>query len=72
MKELFRSRNNKMLCGICGGLGEYFDIDPTIIRLALVVVTLVSLGFGIIIYLAAWVIIPQCPEESMQEDLPPS
>lgn len=64
MKELFRSRTNKVLAGVCGGLGAYMDVDPTVIRLVWVVVTLVSFGLGIIIYLAAWLLIPEPPEES--------
>jgi phage shock protein PspC (stress-responsive transcriptional regulator) len=59
-----------MLGGVCGGLGEHIDVDPTIIRLVWVVVTLLSLGTGIIVYLAAWIIIPESPEESTQQSLP--
>lgn len=70
MKQLFRSRTNKMLGGVCGGLGEHIDVDPTAIRLVWVVVTLLSLGTGIIVYLAAWIIIPESPEESPQQTPP--
>jgi phage shock protein C len=70
MKRLYRSGKEQMLGGVCGGLGEHFDIDPTIIRLVWVVVTLISLGIGIIVYLAAWVIIPASPDESTQQTLP--
>lgn len=59
-KKLYRSRKNYMLAGICGGLGEYFDIDPTIIRLA--VAFTIFLGGGILVYLIAWMIIPLEPE----------
>jgi len=64
MKRLYRSRKERMLGGICGGLGEHIDVDPTIIRLVWVVVTLLSLGTGIIVYLIAWIIIPESPDES--------
>lgn len=70
MKELFRSRTNKMLGGVCGGLGRYMEVDPTVIRLVWVVVTLLSCGIGIIIYLAAWILIPESPEDPMQQPLP--
>jgi len=70
MKRLYRSGKEQMLGGVCGGLGEHFDIDPTIIRLVWVVVTLLSLGIGIIVYLAAWIIIPQSPEEPTQQAPP--
>jgi phage shock protein C len=65
MKRLYRSREERMLGGVCGGLGEHIDVDPTIIRLVWVVVTLLSCGIGIIFYLIAWIIIPDSPEESM-------
>ena len=56
-KKLFRSENKK-LCGVCGGIAEYLDIDPTIIRLAAAVITLLSLGGGILLYFIAALIIP--------------
>jgi phage shock protein PspC (stress-responsive transcriptional regulator) len=58
MKRLYRSKKERMLGGICGGLGEHLDVDPTVIRLLWVVITLISLGTGILVYLIAWVIIP--------------
>lgn len=61
-KKLYRSRNNYMLAGICGGLGEYFDIDPTIIRLIVAFSALIA-GSGIILYLIAWIIIPLAPND---------
>jgi len=69
MKRLYRSRKEQMLGGICGGLGEHLDVDPSIIRLVWLVVTLLSLGTGIIVYLAAWIIIPQSPGESTEQTL---
>lgn len=59
-KKLYRSRKEKMICGVCGGIAEYFNIDPTIIRLAWVLVALT--GSGILVYLAAAIIIPDEPE----------
>lgn len=56
-KKLFKSRTNRVLCGVCGGLGEYFNIDPTIIRLLFVL-----LGFtvtGIIVYIIAAIVVPE-------------
>jgi Putative stress-responsive transcriptional regulator len=43
---------------VCGGIGEYLDIDPTVIRFIWVILTIVSIGAGILAYLAAWLIIP--------------
>lgn len=51
-----------MLGGVCGGLGEHLDVDPSIIRLIWVVVTAFSLGIGLIVYIAAWIIIPEEPK----------
>ena len=59
MKRLFRSKNNRILGGVCGGIGEYSDIDPVVIRLVWVLFTLVSFGTGILLYLIAWIIIPE-------------
>ncbi len=55
-KKLYRSNTNKMICGVCGGIGEYFDVDPTIIRLLWAV--LACSGTGIVVYLIAAIIIP--------------
>ena len=55
-KKLYRSNTNKMICGVCGGIGEYFDIDPTIILLLWAV--LACSGTGIVVYLIAAIIIP--------------
>jgi phage shock protein C len=59
MKRLYRSKKERMLGGVCGGLGEHLDIDPTVIRLIWAVVTVLSLGTGIIVYILAWILIPE-------------
>jgi phage shock protein C len=61
MKRLYRGTRNRMLGGVCAGLGEHLDVDPTIIRLVWVAVTLLSIGIGIIVYIIAWVIVPEEP-----------
>src|SRR5699024_2449588 len=58
MKKLYRSVDDRMLAGVCGGLGEYFNIDSTIIRLAVVVAGLFSLGVILFVYIVAALIIP--------------
>lgn len=58
-KKLYRSNTNKILCGVCGGIGEYFDIDPTIIRLIWAIVA--CSGTGLLVYFIAAVIIPTEP-----------
>ncbi len=62
MKNLYRSREHKMLGGVAGGLGEYFDIDPIFIRIFFVV-TLFTGGIGIIAYIILWIITPKEPIE---------
>ena len=59
MKRLYRSKKERMLGGVCAGIGEHLDIDPTVIRLIWAAVTIVSLGTGIIVYILAWIIIPE-------------
>ena len=57
-KRLYRIESGKMLAGVCGGIAEYFDIDPTLIRLGFVILTCFG-GSGILAYLAAAIIIPK-------------
>ncbi len=57
-KRLLRSHENRMLAGICGGISEYFNIDPTIVRLIWVAFSL-AYGTGLFVYLIAWIIIPE-------------
>ena len=57
-KRLYRSVSNRMLSGVCGGIGEYFDIDPTLVRLAWVILTCFG-GAGIWAYIIAAIIIPK-------------
>ena len=59
-KKLYRSTDDKKIAGVCGGLGEYFDIDPTIIRLIWASLVL-AVGTGIIAYILAWIIVPVMP-----------
>jgi phage shock protein PspC (stress-responsive transcriptional regulator) len=59
MQRLYRSKKERILGGVCAGLGEHLDVDPTVIRLIWAVVTLLSFGTGIIIYILAWIIIPE-------------
>ncbi len=58
-KRLYRSRTSKMLCGVCGGIGEYFNIDPTLIRLVFILFG--CTGGGLLAYILAAIIIPDSP-----------
>jgi phage shock protein PspC (stress-responsive transcriptional regulator) len=60
MKKLYRSNTDRKLCGVCGGFAEYFDLDPTIIRLIFIFLTLFG-GGGLLIYLICALVIPKSP-----------
>ena len=57
-KKLLKSAVNRMICGVCGGIGEYFNVDPTVIRRIWVILSFFSAGAGIVIYIIAAVIMP--------------
>jgi phage shock protein C len=56
-KKLYRSSMNKMICGVCGGIAEYINIDPTIVRL-LWAISIFAGGFGVLLYIIAAIIMP--------------
>ena len=55
-KRLYRSSTNSMICGVCGGIGEYLNVDPTIIRL--LALLLGFTGSGVLVYIVAAIIMP--------------
>ena len=57
MKQLYKSNTNKKVAGVCGGIGEYFGIDPTIVRLGFVALSLLA-GGGLAVYIIAAIIMP--------------
>jgi phage shock protein C len=57
MKKLYRSTDYRLIAGVCGGLGEYFNIDPIIFRMIFIAL-LISGGSGIIIYILMWIFVP--------------
>ena len=60
MERLYRSKD-KVIGGLCGGLGEFFVIDPTLIRLGWAVATIFA-GLNILVYIIGWIIVPEKPE----------
>ena len=58
IKKLYRSKEDRMIAGVCGGIGEYLDIDPTVVRI-LWIVSAVFGGFGILVYLLCAIVIPE-------------
>ncbi|MCI6715480.1 MAG: PspC domain-containing protein [Lachnospiraceae bacterium] len=58
-KKLVRSKANRMLCGVCGGIGEYLNVDPTIVRLIWLLCSVASCGTGLLVYIVAAIVIPE-------------
>lgn len=59
-KTLYRSSQNKMIAGVCGGIAEYFDVDPTLVRAGWVILSFLSAGFpGALLYIILLVVMPQ-------------
>ena len=63
-KKLYLSNKDKKISGFCGGLAQYLEIDSTIVRLIYVLLTLLSMGFGIIFYIIASLIVPKNPNKN--------
>jgi phage shock protein C len=63
-KRLYRSKDERMLAGVCGGLGEYLEVDPTVIRLAMVLLAFAG-GPGIIAYIVLWIVVPERPRDEV-------
>lgn len=63
VKRLYRSRSDRWLFGVCGGIADYFSVDPILVRVLFVIFTLIF-GSGILLYLILWLIIPQEPEDN--------
>ena len=65
-KKLYRSRTDKKLCGVCGGVAKYFNMDPTIVRVLTVLLTL-FVGGGLLAYIVCALIMPEEPENIVEE-----
>jgi phage shock protein C len=66
MKKLYRSRNNRVLFGVCGGIAEYFEVDPVIVRLIFVILGLYG-GAGLALYLIALILMPDQVENNSKK-----
>lgn len=64
MKRLYRSTYDRMLCGVCGGIAEYFQLDPTLVRLGWALFCILG-GSGVLAYIIAAIIIPNGPVDPM-------
>jgi len=68
-KKLYRSRNKKVIAGIAGGLGDYIGVDPVIIRIILILITIIN-GIGILIYIIMWIVIQEEPGKNTAKNNP--
>lgn len=75
VRKLYRSRSDRIISGVCGGLGQFFGIDSTLLRIIFVLLAIFG-GSGIIIYLVMWLIVPEEPLSSIshpkKEDIVPA
>ena len=62
-RKLYRSRSNRMLAGVCGGLAEYANTDPTVMRVLFVLLAFATGGAALIAYPILWVIVPETPQQ---------
>jgi len=67
-KGFMRSKKNRTIAGVCGGLGEYFDVDPTVFRLVFVLIVFAG-GAGILAYIIFWIVMPEADGSSYAEDI---
>lgn len=66
MERLHRSKKERILGGVCAGIGKYSDVDPTVVRLIWIVLSLLSMGVGIVAYIIAWIIVPEEEDEPVK------
>ena len=59
MRNLVRRRDDRMVAGVCSGVADYLGIDPTVVRLLMVVAAIVSVGAAAVAYVAAWILMPE-------------
>jgi phage shock protein C len=64
IKRLYRSRQDKVIAGVCGGIGEYFSIDPVWVRIVMVLLIFAG-GLGILLYLLLWILVPENPNQGI-------
>jgi len=69
MKRLYRSRQKAVIGGVCAGIADYFQVDPTIVRLAWAATILLG-GTGLVAYILAWLVVPPAPEEEFAAGWP--
>lgn len=63
-KRLYRSRDNRMIAGVCAGLGKYFNIDPTVVRLIFVLGAFLGMGTAVVAYIVLLLVVPEEPTDA--------
>ena len=58
-KKLLRTRDGRLVAGVCSGIGDYLGVDANVIRLIFALITVFTAGLGILLYLVAWVVLPE-------------
>jgi len=59
-KRLFRTKRDSILGGVCGGIAEYFDLDPSLVRIGYILLSILSAAFpGFLVYIILWIVIPE-------------
>jgi phage shock protein C len=69
-RKLYRSRTERMVAGVCGGLAEYFSVDTTVIRVLFLVLTLFG-GSGLVVYVVMWILVPDASKAQPTTSAPP-
>jgi phage shock protein C len=69
-RKLYRSRTQRMVAGVCGGLAEYFNVDTTVIRVLFLVLTLFG-GSGLVVYVVMWILVPDASKAPPTTSAPP-
>ncbi|HEY4456003.1 MAG TPA: PspC domain-containing protein [Pseudonocardiaceae bacterium] len=59
VRRFLRSRNDRMIAGVCGGAAQYFGVDAALLRVILVLAAILGIGTGVLLYLACWLLIPE-------------
>jgi phage shock protein C len=60
-KKLYRSRSSRMISGVCGGLAEYMNLDPVVVRLIFVITAIFGVSIGFWVYIIMWIAVPEQP-----------
>ncbi|MDO8480376.1 MAG: PspC domain-containing protein [Nanoarchaeota archaeon] len=66
-KKLYRSRQDRVIAGVCGGIAEHLDVDPVWVRVFTILITIMSVGFGILAYVLFWILVPENPVQKVKK-----